>query len=150
MLHLSRGIKSKMFDHARDDYPSECCGILTKQGKEFYSVHRCQNVQDKFHEKDPKNHPRTSKEAYRMNDMEVLRIQKEIEEVGGRLVAFYHSHVDCGAYFSKEDQKAAILGEPAYPGVIYLVISSIKQVIRGFQWEEKKRCFEEIALEWKE
>ena len=137
-----------MFAHAKVDYPAECCGIVSLNGNGKTQVHRCENVQDKLHTLDPEAHPRTSKTAYRMDDMQVNRIVTETEKSGGKLVAFYHSHIDCAAYFSDEDKNAAtFFGEPAYPGVLYPVISVVDREVRGkkvFQWDEVETAF----VEW--
>ncbi len=146
MVRLDRESWEQIFAHAREDYPAECCGIVTEHDNGRYRVHRCDNIQDRLHQRDPEAHPRTSRTAYRMDDMQVHRILRETEEAAGRVVAFYHSHIDCDAYFSEEDRNAAMfLGEPAYPGVVYLVVSVVDGEVRGqkgFGWDEG-------AGEWK-
>ena len=158
-----------MFAHAKEDYPAECCGMITADADGHHAVHRCENIQNKLHEADPETHPRTSTEAYRMNDMHVLRIQQDAEQAGGKLVAIYHSHIDFDAYFSKEDQRAALFdGEPAYPGIVYPVIpvkkgevdsrgrkvfqlhddetdSHGQKVGRVFQWDEDTLTFKQAV-----
>ncbi|MGA1197654.1 MAG: Mov34/MPN/PAD-1 family protein [Candidatus Latescibacterota bacterium] len=142
-------IWNEMFAHAKADYPAECCGIITNvQGN--LTVHRCENIQDKLHAADPQTHPRTSKLAYRMDDMQVMRIQREAESKEGQMVAIYHSHIDVDAYFSEEDQNAAMFfGEPAYPGVVYPVIpvkdGRVDEAGRKvFQWCDQTSTFEQI------
>ena len=150
-MRLSREVQEEIFDHAREDYPAECCGIVTEGGNDTFRVYRCDNIQDRLHGKDPETHPRSSRTAYRMDDLQVHRILAETEAAGGGLMAFYHSHIDCEAYFSEEDRDAAtFFGEPAYPGVIYLVVSVTDREVRGqkgFQWEEGEGGFVEVALE---
>ena len=89
--------------------------------------------------------------SYRMDDMQVMRIQSEAEKADGRMVAIYHSHIDVDAYFSEEDHNAAtVFGEPTYPGVVYPVIS-VKdgQVDRCgekiFRWDDSSLKFEEVT-----
>ena len=85
-----------------------------------------------------------------MDDLQVMRILDETEKAGGRMTAIYHSHIDCDAYFSEEDQAAAILdGEPAYPGVVYLVVSVVEGEIRNkkaFDWDSSENLFVEVPL----
>ena len=145
-----------MVAHAKREYPAECCGIVTEGGSGVQVVHPCENVQDKLHAADPKTHPRTSKTAYRMDDMQVMRIQSEAEKAGGRMIAIYHSHVDVDAYFSEEDHNAAtFFGEPTYPGVVYPVIA-VKQARvdeqnkKVFQWRESSSRFEEVRQQIRE
>lgn len=145
-------IVEAMFQHAKEEYPAECCGIITTDGQGKQVIHACENIQDKLHAADPETHPRTSKMAYRMDDMQVMRIQQAAEEAGGQMVAIYHSHIDVDAYFSEEDQNAAMFfGEPAYPGVVYPVIP-VKdgKVDQGgwkiFQWQDETATFEQVTL----
>ena len=151
MVRVEPDIREQIFDHAREGYPAECCGMLIGDGGGRCRVHRCDNIQDRLHARDPEAHPRTSREAYRMDDMQVHRILTEAEKAEGRLIAFYHSHIDCPAYFSEEDKAAAtFFGEPTYPGVIYLVVSVVDGEVRGqrgFRWDEGQGDFAEVTLE---
>ncbi|MCZ6633108.1 MAG: M67 family metallopeptidase [bacterium] len=147
---MNEAVWDQIFDHAKVDYPAECCGIVTSDGNGGFVVQRCENIQDKLHKKDPETHPRTARTAYRMDDMQVHKILSQTEQAGGNLVAFYHSHIDCDAYFSQEDRDAAtFFGEPTYPGVIYPVVSVVDgdvQEKKVFQWVEGKKGFVEIRV----
>ena len=142
---MDRAVWKKIHEHARRDYPAECCGIVAEGTDGACRVHPCENIQDRLHARNPKEHPRTSKNAYRMDDLEVQRIFSETEGAGGRVVAFYHSHIDCGAYFSEEDRQAAMFMEqPAFPDVVYLVVSIVGGAVRdaaGFAWDEETKTF---------
>lgn len=145
------GIWEAIYAHAKEDYPAECCGLVTQDALGRQVVHRCENIQDRLHAADPETHPRTSKTAYRMDDMQVMRLQSEAEAAGGRMVAIYHSHIDVDAYFSEEDRNAALFfGEPAYPGVIYPVIPVKKAQVKKdakkvFRWNDATASFEEVV-----
>ena len=136
--------------HALEDYPDECCGLLVEDGNGASEVRACENIQNKLHARDPQAHPRKAKTAYRMDDLQVSKILQSTEDAGGKLVAIYHSHIDCDAYFSEEDQKAAqFFGEPAYPGVTYLVVSVIDRKVenrKAFSWSADSSQFEEVPL----
>lgn len=148
---FDKQVWNEMFVHAKEETPAECCGILTADAVGKLSVHRCENIQDKLHAADPEAHPRTSKEAYRMNDMHVMRIQQDAEREGGKMVAIYHSHIDVGAYFSEEDQNAALFdGDPLFPGVVYPVVSVRNGEIEDdgskvFQWDEGCATFKQVT-----
>ena len=139
-----------VYEHSREDYPAECCGIITEDEKGILAVHRCRNIQDRLHKKDPVAHQRTSKNAYRMDDMQVHRILTDTEDAGGKLRGFYHSHIDCDAYFSDEDKRAAVfMDEPAYPGVEYYIVSVLDGVpgnTAGFRWDEAASDFVAMTL----
>lgn len=154
ILHLTHEAWEKVAGHAVADYPAECCGILTETAEGSMQVHPCRNIQDKLHERDPEAHPRTSKTAYRMDDLQVHKILSGTESEGGRLRAFYHSHIDCEAYFSEEDHKAAMFMDgPAYPDAEYLVVSVCDRALAGqkaFSWAASTQEFVEHRLQFGE
>lgn len=135
--------------HALEDYPDECCGLVAVDVEGSQVVHACENIQNKMHELDPVEHPRTARTAYRM-DLQLLKIQTATEDAGGKLSAIYHSHIDCGAYFSEEDQTAAQFdGEPAYPELTYLVVSVVDGKVdngKAFSWSDDSGQFDEVPL----
>ncbi len=113
---------------ARQEYATgECCGLLTRvPADSTVGVRKCSNLQNSMHVKDPERFPRTNLNAYLIDPSEQLAIISEAEKNGGGLAGFYHSHVDCDAYFSQEDkdQACAFFGdEPTYPDAVYLVVS---------------------------
>ena len=143
----------KIRRQAEQDYPKETCGILIgprNRQREVSGIYPCRNVQDEYHAKDPVSFPRDSRTAYFIDPRDLLRIQKEAREKGCEIRVIYHSHVEAGAYFSEEDQRTALSeGQPAYPGVSYLVVS-----VQGgkvgetslFAWDENQRVFSKIML----
>lgn len=150
MFKVEESAWKEIEEQAAEAPADECCGLLTVDADGGPTVHACENIQNKLHEQDPETHPRTAKIAYRMDDLQVAKILKETEDAGGRLAAIYHSHIDCDAYFSEEDQNAAqFFGEPAYPGVVYLVVSVIEGKVenrKAFYWNDETSQFEEIPL----
>ncbi len=131
-------------EHAVAAYPAECCGIVTGGG-EIQRVYACRNLQDELHAKDPENHPRTSREAYAMDRDEADRIIRGAAANGESIIAFYHSHIDCGAYFSRMDKEVqTVFGEPEFPGAAHVVVSVRDGVIselKGYLWDEKSQDF---------
>ena len=131
------------------EYPAECCGIVTGSASS-QRVHPCRNRQDELHAKDPENHPRTSREAYDIDRNEMERIFADATAAGERVLCFYHSHIDCGAYFSKMDREVlTVFGEPEFPDAVHVVISvqdrQVKE-ISGFLWDGNKQDFVTIAV----
>ena len=130
--------------HAQDDYPAECCGIVTGTGL-TQRVHRCRNRQDELHARDPQTHPRTSREAYDIDRNEMERIFSEAAAAKEDVIAFYHSHIDCGAYFSQMDKEVqTVFGEPEFPDAVHVVIAVFKgqvREIKGFLWDGNKEDF---------
>lgn len=134
---------------AEKDYPNETCGILigpTREPAKITALYPCRNVQDDYHTQDPTTFPRTARQAYFIDPGDLLRIQRAAREQGCEMRVIYHSHVDAGAYFSEEDQRIALSeGEPAYPGVSYLVVSvrqGKNQEMCLYSWDGKGRAFQ--------
>ena len=138
---------------AERDYPRESCGILIgpkNQQEQVSGIYPCRNVQDEHHAQDPVSFPRDSRTAYFIDPRDLLRIQKEVREKAYEMRVIYHSHVDAGAYFSEEDQRIALSeGQPAYPGVSYLVVSVKEgkaQEASLFTWDENQNLFSKLEL----
>ncbi len=145
--NIPKDIFDDMYKHAEETYPGECCGFLLgeKGRNEINAIRRLKNVYDEYHVREPESYPRTSKTAYLIEPIEILKIQKESRSLNSELKVIYHSHVDVGAYFSEEDKRVATIeGEPLFPGVFYIVISARNSRSDGaalFVWDESKRDF---------
>lgn len=108
-------------DAAQAGYPNETCGLFV--GRDWTQARHVamENIQDRYHARDPERFPRTARTAYLVHPLRLL----EQVEAGGGLLCIWHSHCDVGAYFSEEDVKVALGGgeAPLWPGTSYLVIS---------------------------
>lgn len=151
---LSAEVLADIYDHARDTYPDECCGfLLGPQTSDAVSeVRRCVNEQNRYHEIDPEQFPRTAREAYYLGGKD-LRFILESTDGPQPVKIIYHSHPDVGAYFSDEDTRAALgrdpdaATEPQYP-VDHLVIDAQSDHIAGaklFRWDGTQRIFVQAA-----
>ena len=134
---------------AISEYPSECCGIVTGSAS-TQRVHPCRNRQDELHAKDPEHHPRTSREAYDIDRNEMERIFADAAVKGEQVVCFYHSHIDCGAYFSEMDREVLmVFGEPEFPDALHVVVSvqdrQVKE-ISGFRWGGAEQDFVPVMV----
>ena len=137
MFLLSKDKLDKVRQHALAEYPCECCGIIVgfPETTEKDILFRCTNIQNKLHAMDPETHPRDARTAYNIDPRELMKILKEAEAKRMSIKAFYHSHPDHDAYFSKEDRKMAMFdGEPTYPGAAYLVVSVCDGEIKDEAW----------------
>ena len=155
MIEIPHAVLTQMQDQAFASYPGECCGLLfAKPGSE--TVTRCaalENIADRFHALDPVEYPRSSRDAFMVNEVRLGRIVRDAEAAGEQWLAFYHSHVDCPAYFSAEDRKyAAPNNEPIYPHLYQLVIETHADRIveaQAFRWDgadfAHQRTFPEFA-----
>jgi adenylyltransferase/sulfurtransferase len=137
-----------LYEHARRDYPRECCGIVFGPKGEAVAdeARACRNIQDQLHAEDPVTHTRDATTAYNLGAADLFGLQKSLR--GDRPAKIvYHSHVEVGAYFSATDQAAAQFeGEPAYP-VQYVVIDVRKDGTRGaaqFAWDPAAAQYVEV------
>jgi proteasome lid subunit RPN8/RPN11 len=111
-------------EHARRDYPAECCGVILARTRsaEERRLLACRNIQDELHAKDPGRFPRTARTAYYIAHENLLEIGRR-ESEGFEVHVIYHSHVDADAYFSETDRRNAMVdGAPAYPAATYVVV----------------------------
>lgn len=107
-----------MIDHAREDLPHECCGLLGGGAdREPKTLYRATNAE-------------ASPLRYSLDAKDQFRIMQEMDEAGEELVGIYHSHTKSAAYPSQTDINLA-----TYPGVAYLIVSLAEgeeQPIRAF------------------
>lgn len=137
--------------YARDE---EACGYLEGPASEPLLVDRAvelENLANKYHRADPEGHPRTGREYFKINTLKFERALREGEAAGRPVKVFFHSHLDCGAYFSAEDAASMTLGgtgDPAYP-LAYLVTAVDQGQVtahRMFVWSPSDRAFVETPF----
>lgn len=146
---ITKSALEQIYLHARDEYPHECCGIVTSDGK-VQTVHACHNIQNRLHEEDPRTYPRDARTAYMIDREEADRICSAADKKGETITAFYHSHVDCEAYFSQTDKDAqTVFGEPEFPEALQLVVSVLDGKVsgtKGYRWDRASGDFLEINI----
>lgn len=146
---LTREAIDTISQQAIVEYPSECCGIVTGADA-VLRVHALVNIQERLHHEDPSTYPRTSREAYAVDRNEVERIIGEAAGRGESILAFYHSHIDCGAYFSSMDKEVqTVFGEPEFPDAVHVVVSVQQGAIheiKGYLWDGRKTDFVEVVV----
>lgn len=132
-----------MRQHAAEEYPRECCGLVLVRGGTRL-LRRCRNIQDELHRMDPIKHPRTAAKGYAISP-EILTVLRD----GWRIAVIYHSHTQGGDQnhaLSADDVLAAVRhATPAYPGVHYVVLGmGAGRVERAaaYQWSRAGRAFE--------
>jgi len=134
---------------AMDEYPAECCGIVTGRA-DVQHIHPLVNIQERLHAEDPETHPRDSKSAYAVDRNEVEQIIHESARASEIILAFYHSHIDCDAYFSPMDKEVqTVFGEPEFPDAVHVVIAvrdgNIHE-IKGYLWNGAKQDFVNVEV----
>lgn len=133
MLIIPKEIAEKIIQHAIDDNPNECCGILAGTGDRVIGQWRITNAE-------------ASPYRYRMDPKEFLEVNNAIDEAEWEILAFYHSHTRTEAYPSDTDVRLARLVD--WPEAYYLLVSlrsPENPVTRGFSITDQE--VNEIALE---
>ena len=137
--------------YTRDD---EACGYLEGPAADPLLVDKAvelPNLANKYHAVDPENHPRTGREYFKINALKFERAIAEGTERGRPVKVFFHSHLDCGAYFSAEDAASMTMGGTGDPSfeLAYLVTAvDLGKVTahRLFIWDAKSRTFIEAPF----
>jgi proteasome lid subunit RPN8/RPN11 len=138
--------------YGRDE---EACGFLEGPAGEPLLVDRAvelENLANKYHKVDPEGHPRTGREYFKINSLKFERAISEGREGARPVKVFFHSHLDCGAYFSKEDAASMRMGgdgDPTYE-LAYLVTAVDQGKVTAhklFVWDAAQRDFVEAGFE---
>jgi [CysO sulfur-carrier protein]-S-L-cysteine hydrolase len=123
--NIPAAILAQIYAQARAEFPRECCGYLVGRGPDTVRV-QCTNYQDRLHAADPLENPRTGENGYNFGGRQLIDFTRAFGGPNPPTV-IYHSHPRVGAYFSAEDERAALAaGLP----VDYLVVDVQDDVIR--------------------
>lgn len=119
----------EMIQHAIDDLPNECCGIISGDSDgAAVRLYRTRNAE-------------ASPFRYNIDPRDLLRIEREMDEAGQSVLVIYHSHVASDAYPSPTDVRLSQwqgTDPPAelYPGAYYVLVSlkdRERPVVRAFR-----------------
>jgi len=94
-----------MVDHAREEAPNECCGLVAAREGQAVEVYRATNIE-------------ASPLRFQIDPQEQLRINDQIDEAGLDLAAIYHSHTRTEPRPSQTDINFAKL----WPGVLWVIV----------------------------
>jgi proteasome lid subunit RPN8/RPN11 len=105
-LNVAQNLLDEMIEHAREDAPNECCGLLGGTADEVATVYRAANAE-------------ASPFRYSIAPREQLELMNRIEEAGQDLVGIYHSHTRTPAHPSQTDINLA----SGWPDAVYFIVS---------------------------
>ena len=159
-IHGNVRIVSSVFEEvehaARDAYArdEEACGYLSGPANDELLVDRAvplENLANKYHAVDPVMHPRTGREYFKINALKFERSIEEGRRSGVPVKVFFHSHLDCGAYFSAEDAASMTMGgsdAPTYDLAYLVTAVDLGKVTahRLFIWDSGSRGFVEAPF----
>lgn len=131
--------------HLERAYPNEGCGLLLRTLQGTLRVHPVTNLADQRHALDPSAWPRTSRDSYVIDPLEIVRAASH----GERLEVIFHSHCDHADEFSYEDRRQALTRDraPLWPGCRYLVVSVREGIARHatlYQFDPQRRSFDAV------
>ena len=107
-VEIPAAIVSELLQHAREELPEECCGLVVGGAAQRYRrLVRCRNDMTRRHREDPCAFPLDGRAAFWMNEADYVQVSKEAQADGETVTAVYHSHVGTGAYLSTMDLEYA-------------------------------------------
>jgi proteasome lid subunit RPN8/RPN11 len=134
MLKLKNGQVAKIYAHAREQGPQECCGLIGGDvtGKAT-TVYRTRNV------------AATPLVTYEAAPEDLFAAQRKMRARGEELIAIYHSHPR-----SKDPQPSETDVRLAYyPSAVYLIVGlgSEEPRMRAFRISERAGSWEAAEFE---
>ncbi|KAA1295718.1 MAG: M67 family peptidase [SAR202 cluster bacterium] len=112
MISVPSNFVDEMIEHAVQENPNECCGILAGKDGLISALYRVRNSTP-------------SPYRYVMDPKDQMNVMKESDELGLDLMAFYHSHTHSPAYPSETDTRMAV--ESGWVDFCYVLVSLEKQ-----------------------
>jgi [CysO sulfur-carrier protein]-S-L-cysteine hydrolase len=103
-MRIPREMYEQMIEHAREEAPNECCGMIATRDGQAINVYRATNAA-------------ASPLRYEIDGAEQYRIQMQIYDSDLELGAIYHSHTRTEAVPSQTDINLAF-----YPDALYVIV----------------------------
>ena len=132
MFALERKYADEIIAHAREEAPSECCGILGGRDGRVGKLFRAVNAEK-------------SRYRYNVDPHDLLRIYRECDANGWDFLAIYHSHTHTEAYPSPTDVSLA-----AWPEAVYIIVSLAdpeNPVLKAFRIQDGRVSEEELGIQ---
>jgi proteasome lid subunit RPN8/RPN11 len=121
-VRIGVALLERIVEHARRDFPNECCGMVAVRDGRAVAVHEATNVA-------------ASPLRFEVDGLEVHRAIEGIEDAGGELGAIYHSHTRSEPYPSQTDINFAA----GWPGVEWLIVGVRRDedpVVRSYRIDD--------------
>jgi proteasome lid subunit RPN8/RPN11 len=105
MIRIPQAVFLDMVNHAKKEWPIECCGLLAGRDGLVTRIYRLDNQE-------------RSQTSYLAAPEQQFQAFTELEDLGLDLLAIYHSHPDTECYPSRTDIEKAYFTE-----AIYMIVS---------------------------
>jgi proteasome lid subunit RPN8/RPN11 len=142
-------VYQSMLAHSARAYPAEACGfVVADSDGAIVEAIAVANAADRLHLEQPEEFTRGSANGYVMDPMEQLRVERRVTERRLQILGTYHSHIDVGCYFSKEDiRRALMFGQPLF--TLYIVTDAQRdgaRIAKAYVWNPETREFRETPI----
>ena len=131
MIRIPKSIYQRMVDHAKKEWPLECCGILSGRDETVEKAYELQNEEG-------------NSVRYSMSPREQLRVFEEMEKESIDMIAIYHSHPHTIPFPSETDVKLAFY--PEVPSIIISLKERENPVVKAFRIGKEAIYLEEIEV----
>lgn len=130
-MRIARPLYDEMINHALEEAPNECCGMVASRNGEAATLYRATNAA-------------ASPLRYEIDGAEQYRIQMEIDEAGLDLGAIYHSHTRSEPYPSQTDINLAF-----YPDAVYVIVGVAGEdpEVRAFRIRDGRVAEAELVVD---
>ena len=105
MVRISKEIANEMVQHAREECPRECCGMLAGNDTTITKLFKIKNIAQRMDE-------------YELDPLEQVNAFEEIDRLSLKLLGVYHSHPNHPCYPSGLD-----INQAFYPDTLFFIIS---------------------------
>jgi proteasome lid subunit RPN8/RPN11 len=131
MIRIPESIYRRMVEHAQQEKPLECCGLLGGKDQTVQEIFETQNVA-------------RSPILFSMDPKEELMVFEEMENQSMEIIAIYHSHPHTIPFPSEADVKMAFSFD------IPLVIISLKErddsIVKAFRIRKEAIYLEDVEV----
>ena len=130
MITLSNTHLERIFAHASEARPNECCGLIGGEDKIARNIYQMQNVAP------------VPEQAYEAAPEDLFTAQREMRERGEQLIGIYHSHPRSAKPApSQTDVRLAF-----YPDAVYFIVGfdDARPVMRAFSISEREDDWHEV------
>lgn len=117
-MRISRELLERIIEHAREEAPNECVGLVGTRDGEAIKVY-------------PATNAAASPLRFEIEPREQLRYHNEIEESGLDLGAIYHSHTRTEPRPSQTDINFAA----GWPGVLWVIVGLAADEVDVRTWQ---------------
>lgn len=133
-INIPRITHDEVIQHAKDEYPNECCGVLVGNPtiKRVFTSYRVANLNKE-----------RSKDRYIIDSREINLIDRQARAESLDIIGFYHSHPDHPDRPSEYDRE---MGQAGYSYVIISVNNGKDISMKSWSFKDDGDPFKEEGI----